>query len=390
MEIGSLWNSNWRGFMNNRQSFLNTMLLLFLITIPLSFACTGDNTDSDDPDSMDSFMLDTLIVVDSIGVFMGDSTEMFAYITSATPLPDRRFAVLDILTGRISVFTMTGVFQNSFGGMGSGPGEFQGAIHMGLMTNGHLLIQDRMGDEFVVFSQEGEYLYSIPIDPLFSPIDWAIFPCDDSTFVKYSYTREVLNQTIVQEWEIIRCSIENGETQTTYFSNQQNIDEEPLDWLSCYKVVTTGNNGEVYISDCVSDNYEIQVLTTEGDTIRTLRKAATTIPVSDDDVGYIIPLVHLWPDTAHPRNIPGMFPEFRPFVGQMDVDSIGNLWARRGTVNEHIWDVFSPEGEWLGGVFLEGLPINETVELHMNRFGAVATVYEPEDYYRVYIFNDEE
>ncbi len=378
--------------MDNRQSIFNTMLLLFLTTIFLSFSCTGNGTDSDNQDSMDSFMLDTLVVVDSIGVFMGDSTEMFAHITSVVPLPGRKLAVMDILTGKISVFTMDGEFQHSFGGMGSGPGEFQGAIHMGLMTNGHLLIQDRMGDEFVVFSQEGEYLYSFSINPLFRPIGWAILPCDDSTFVMYSFTRELVDQTIVQTWEIVRCSIENGETKTTYFFNQQDILEEPLDWLSCYKVVTTGNNGEVYISDCASDNYEIQVLSSEGDSIRTLRKPAITVPVSEDDIGYIniIPLVHLWPDTAHPRNIPGMFPEFRPFVGQMDIDSLGNLWARRGTVNERIWDVFSPEGEWLGGVLIKGLPINETVELHMNRFGAVATVYEPEDYYRVYVFNDDE
>ena len=335
-------------------------------------------------------MLDTLVVIDSIGVFMGDTTEMFAHITSVTPLPGRRIAVLDRLTGKISVFSMDGEYQYSFGGPGEGPGEFQGAIHMSLMTNGHLLIQDRMGHEFVVFSQEGEYLYSFPISPLFSPIGWAILPCDDSTFVMYSYTREVLHQTVVQEWEIIRCSMESGETRTTYFSNQQDIHEGPLEWLSCYKILTTGNNGEVYISDCVSDDYEIQVLSTEGNSIRTIRKAATTVPVSEDDIGYILPLVHTWPDTVHPRNIPGRFPESRPFVGQMDVDSLGNLWARRGTVNEHIWDVFSPEGEWLGGVFLEGLPINETVELHMNRFGAVATVFEPEDYYRVYIFADEE
>lgn len=357
------------------------------VAIILFISCTGDGQESVDQDSA---LLDTLVVIDSIGVLMGDSTEMFAYITSVTPLPGSRMAVMDILTGKISVFTMDGRFQHSFGGQGSGPGEFQGAIHMGLMTNGHLLIQDRMGDEFVVFSQEGEYLYSFSTSSLFSPIGWVILPCDDSTFVMYSSTREVVDQVIVQKWEIVRCSIDNGETRTTYFSDQQDIHEGPLDWLSCYKVVTTGNNGEVFISDCVSENYEIQVFSAEGDSIGTLRKAVTTVPVSEDDIGYILPLVHTWPDTVHPRNIPGRFPEFRPFVGQMDVDSLGNLWARRGTENEHIWDVFSPEGEWLGGVLIDGVPIDETVELHMNRFGAVATVHEPEDYYRVYILADED
>jgi hypothetical protein len=164
--------------------------------------------------------------------------------------------------------------------------------------------------------------------------------------------------------------------------------EFTFDWLSCYKFVTTGNNGEVYIFDCVSENYEIQVLSTAGDSIQTIRKTETTVPVSEDDVGYILPLVHTGPDTVHPRNIPGMFPEYRPFVGQLDVHSLGNLWARRGTINDHIWDVFSPEGEWLGGVLIDGLPTAETVELHMNRYGAAATVYEPEDYYRVYLLGN--
>ena len=358
-----------------------------MITIPLILSCTGNGTDSDDPDSIDSFMLDTLVVVDSIGVIMGDSTKIFGGITSVVALPEERLAVLDRITGKVSVFTLGGDFQYSFGGLGSGPGRFQGPIFMGLMRDGRFLIQDRMGDEFIVFSQDGVYLHSFAVDYGYSPIAYNVLPCDDSTFVTYMFTIQLVDQSIVHRYDIVRCRIEDGETITSYFSNQQDIEEGPLDFLSCYKVVTTGNDGEVYISDYVSDAYEIQVFSAEGDSIQTLRKDASTVPVDEDDVGYIVPMVYLGRDIGDPRDLPGRYPEYRPFVGQMGVDSLGNLWARRGTMDEHIWDVFSPEGEFLGGVFLEGVPINESVILHLNRYGAAATVFDPEDYPRVYILS---
>lgn len=72
-------------------------------------------------------------------------------------------------------------------------------------------------------------------------------------------------------------------------------------------------------------------------------------------------------------------PELHPFISDLGVDTDGNIWARRGGVEENLWDVLSPEGEWLRVVVVEAFTPESIPKVVMGSGGFIAFELNPED-----------
>ncbi len=68
----------------------------------------------------------------------------------------------------------------------------------------------------------------------------------------------------------------------------------------------------------------------------------------------------------------------------MGIDSLGNVWAQRGTTEKLTWDVFSSEGEKIREVYLTVFPDSIYIHVEINEHGLVAWDIAPEDYPRLY------
>ncbi|MBD3277121.1 MAG: 6-bladed beta-propeller [Candidatus Aegiribacteria sp.] len=88
-----------------------------------------------------------LVVVDSLGVELGEEEYMFAWPTDPTCSPDGRIFIVDRLKHQVSVFSPDGEYLTSIGREGEAPGEFKMPSTVEILPNSSVLIQssDRYG-----------------------------------------------------------------------------------------------------------------------------------------------------------------------------------------------------------------------------------------------------
>ncbi len=128
--------------------------LVYLILV--SVAGCGTDIDAALVNEVDSLRL---IPVDTIGVLVGDSTEMFGNIFDAALLPSGELVVVDVLKRCVSVFDSRGQFIRQIGRSGSGPGEFQHAPTFVLWLPGSELIAIRedVTSDWLTYLAQGEF-----------------------------------------------------------------------------------------------------------------------------------------------------------------------------------------------------------------------------------------
>jgi hypothetical protein len=108
----------------------------------LSLSC-GEKTNEIAQENREESSIE-LIIVDTIGIEMGDSNYIFGAIIDAAFMPDGRIALLDVVRNRISVFSQDGDYLFSTGNTGIGPGEFNEPSSIAILSNGDIAVVDHM------------------------------------------------------------------------------------------------------------------------------------------------------------------------------------------------------------------------------------------------------
>ena len=79
---------------------------------------------------------------------------------------------------------------------------------------------------------------------------------------------------------------------------------------------------------------------------------------------------------------------YRLPVSDLDVDSQGNIWARRGTEEIPYFDIWTPQGELVGQAVLEGIgPESSTWDFTIDGGGIVAYDQYPQDFQRIFVID---
>ena len=93
----------------------------------------------------------TLIPEVSIGELDGPEEYLFGWIWSIAVDDDRNVHVFDEQAQHVRVFDSTGVYVETFGGRGEGPGEFSRAEAIALLPDGRLVVRDPGNQRIEVF-----------------------------------------------------------------------------------------------------------------------------------------------------------------------------------------------------------------------------------------------
>lgn len=331
--------------------------------------------------------VDTLFATDSIGVLMGDSNYEFADISGLVPLEGGKFAVLDAMKCRVSIFSNTGNFLFFFGRQGEGPGEFLRPSSLTCLSDNTFLVYDIGRKQYSLFSQDGSYIDSwVTTYMHFIPLSIASGP--DTNFLVYSFSmrRTVNGYNAGYDLEVFHTYDEDPVC--TYFSHRGTVDGN-YDGMPGYLSTAINPDGIVAVSFMTNENYEIEIYSPDGE-LREMFESAETEQVSLEDGirGFWIPymMLNYSEEGGTQETINTGMPEFKPQVGFMAFNSLGYLWARRGTEYNELFDVFSPEGNLIRKVIFTGFPEEETVWIVINRHGMAAYTPWPEDYPKVYLF----
>lgn len=336
----------------------------------------------------DEIPVDTLVIVDSIGVLFGDSAYMFSTISDYKPLPSGATAILDESTAQIRTYDSTGNHNMTFGRFGDGPGEFQMPSKFVQLGNSCWVVTDMLTGLINTYDSTGKYIsrWNIGNSGFSAVTVLEIEPLDDSSFVSYNYTFLPIESGFVSKFNLSSYNAFTGEYLAEYFSWQGDIKPD-MDEEVPYFSFTTDNDGHLYISRTDSDAWEILIYTSDGSVIDTLSlfSERERIPVDSDSTR--IPGTYPITLSISGRDIHSGLPERHPYISALGCDSNGNIWARRGGPAPSVWDVVSPDGIYLKAVIVRNSRTADYLDIHINSHGMLGI--DPDgwlssDYTRIY------
>ncbi|WP_420464345.1 6-bladed beta-propeller [Candidatus Palauibacter sp.] len=101
----------------------------------------------------------------TVGALDGEDWEVFGDVTDLVFNQAGDLFVLDEQAGHVVVFDRAGAHLRTISRQGEGPGELTEPRSMALLADGRLAVFDRSRRGIQFFTQEGEYLESVPFDP---------------------------------------------------------------------------------------------------------------------------------------------------------------------------------------------------------------------------------
>ncbi len=366
---------------------VSTCFCLLLV----SMAGCGTDVDAALFSEVDSLRL---IPVDTIGVLMGDSTEMFGNIFDATILPSGELIVVDLLKRCASVFNSSGQFVRQIGRPGSGPGEFQHSPTYVFWLPGSELIairEDVTGD-WLTYSAAGEFTDR---RDLAENMIMDIVFLDDSTAVYY--TMGVEWNTLDVSYSVQCVDTDTGEPVSDILFHERPM-EPSSDFIPGY-VMLAGGNGNLYLSRADSQHWSVEIYSRDGALLNTIERTDVTerqhvIQPESEEETPVIPGIEPFTIMTTGENGLSMtkttnLPEDHPIISALAIDSEDRLWSRRGGFPGNTWDITDTEGNRIAVVDVV-LPDSVCHNLIINSYGFIAIDNRSSDFHRVYIMELQE
>lgn len=290
------------------------------------------------------------------------ATHEFTRVVGAHRLSDGAIAVADRGTFQVRLYAPSGRFRWALGRDGEGPGEFRRLASLARFGGDSLAAFDtRLGRATIITpaGQVGRTVYPYP--PGSGVEDLQV--CDDSTFVVqvWSYKQMRGSAGLVRIPATIATVTSTGavDTLTTIPGYETFVIPEGGDMRPLFNhtshVASAG--GRVHVGS--AERLEFAVYAPTRRLERIVRVPAYDLRLSPQEIQRERDaLVGASPHPVVQRivaNLPR--PVTRPAYAQLVVDVTGAVWtagfrARSDTVGLTPWQVFGPDGEWLGATEL--------------------------------------
>lgn len=294
-----------------------------------------------------------------VGTLDGTGPAMLGSVTDLAVDAYGRMWLFEGQSQEIRVFDGAGVYVRTVGRQGEGPGEFNRVIGMDWGPDGHLWLADPSNNRLSVVDTTGAFVASHPTIGGVTVMPWPGGFDTGGRFYTYGVDTSAEEEDFplvmvrhgpdLQPIDSVAPPAFPGEREMFELRNESNwwrtgVPFTPsLEWrLARDGTYWAGLTGE----------YRIFQISWEGDTLRSIRKEYTPLPVTPGDrerarenlSGFVE--AGGKPDWSR---IPDVKPAFREFT----LDDAGNLWVQLVTAEDlerRAFDVFDPEGRYLGQV----------------------------------------
>lgn len=272
-------------------------------------------------------------------------------------------------------FDITGNFISSFGRKGQGPGEIQFILHSGIDSQDNLIISDHVNKKMLFFSKEGKLS-----DEIRYPLNvWSIFPLENG---KYIASWRKSDPSADYFWEGISLF-------DSSFKEIKILDKHkyPSPIKKGYRGVNINPffiryicNEHIYIGN-ENRGYEILIFDLDGNPARKIRKEYTPIKVPSD-------LINERKERYKKTPLKLWFPEYYLPICDFLPDDEGRLYVmtfEKGDNEGEFWyDIFNPEGIFVGRKSLKILSEGEIVAYAQVRRNRLYCFEENEEGFRVF------
>lgn len=290
-----------------------------------------------------------IVVVDSIGVELGDSNYVFGQPAGADFTADGNIAVLDMQLAEIRIFDGQGEFLRSFGRRGSGPGEFQLASALDVTPDGGFVVADGMGRKLLFFGPDGQFRSAMEG---FFPAPPVMLETVDSAIVGVQPAFDQTDEGMFSGMALSRWEGEDIEPVVTYHKNLKPFDPQSMmtSMMEDMMLFAVASDGRVYRSSVGSDAFVLVGYDPEGEEQLRLEEDVTPVPKTPEEIEEERELMRsqFVQSGAPPEIAEGYEPQpNRPVVAGLFTDDGDRIWVQLGTLDEPTFRVFDPEGEEL-------------------------------------------
>lgn len=353
-------------------------LSIVLTTSVFCMLVSCGQQDTVSPESTSSM---TLVVVDSLGVAYGDTTQMYGRISGACFLSPDRFVVMDNAMEVVHLYSDQGVLLDSYHYHGSGPLEVMYGGYLAPFENG-LAVFDEWLPRCVLLDSTMTPVREIAFDETMSLFESSLL--NDTSVVSCIYSSRQNDDVMEFGVEVCRWS-RSGERESEYYSEHYPMGGSVEDFYENYIKtefsVATTRSGRIFIAPDGS-GFQILSYTADESSSDTLfiehqRERRSELEIQ----------LELEFRRERDRSIGSWSPSnLEPGITQLQVqDSLGRLWICHGAYLDPEFDVLSLDGELLFTVDCEGLPPDEFVRFGITDNGYIAYTINPLEYPKLYL-----
>jgi len=275
----------------------------------------------------------------------GDNPEQsFALVSAFVVDEEGTIYALDTQDTKVKIYDGSGNFLKLFGQKGQGPGEFDTPVSLHLSPEDELVVEDAIGRRLVFFTKEGKFIKNLSMAAQLGAANTLM---------------DVMGGFIAREM---------GFEGNLMFFEMKKYDKEFSPLFSIDKInfplPLPGSGNKINVMDIMAvyqfDNdgnilygrnldYEIKVLSPEGNHIRSIRKEYEPVKVTEEDITTMLKMI----PNVGAGNIKDMleFPKDFPPYQHFTVDEQGRLfvktWEKGKNENEFVFDVFDTEGRYI-------------------------------------------
>ena len=317
----------------------------------------------------------------SIGLADGPQELQLFRVSDAVRLADGRIGILNSSSAELRVFDVAGRFVTSIGGSGRGPGEFLRPEHVVRMAGDTLAVWDSGVTEVSYFDPAGAFVRRESLDlshvmEVIGPTRATemLTPLPDGSFILHVTVRESsrqipTNQLYRPPLGYYRFHRDSARVDSLgwYGGLAQMVVETggrrtPVITLLPIRSSVTGGGDPLHVFAGGGEHFDIDVFDGDGHHTRTIRRTDGLVPVTAE-IRELSRASRLDPGERSDRRqeverlldaLPAQ--DFFPAYYDLVTDSEGCLWAQAANG----WQVFDPDGTWLGTV---GLPIPRVFEI---------------------------
>ena len=272
-------------------------------------------------------------------------------------------------------FDKQGHFIKSFGRKGQGPGEIQYIVWSGLDDQDNLFVSDNGNRKILFFTKEGEFTREIR----YPPDVGLLYPLSNGNYFGLWNKYPPSSSKDMYIWAFSLYGFEFKEIKLLDSQNVYDFNTQGMRGIVSKPFTASDITKKNIYLICEDRGYEILKYDLEGNLVQKIRKEYQPIKVSDQ-------MIQKRKEQYEGYGMKIWFPEFWPPMGDFFLDDDSRIFVMTFEIGEnpkeHIFDIFNPEGVFIGKTTLNILTLGDANISVKSRHGRLYCFQEKPDGYR--------
>ncbi len=326
----------------------------------------------------------------SIGQEFGEDYDVLGEVGGGVALDDSgNVYIPDTQKHKVQLYSPEGRYIRTIGREGSGPGEYQYPIAVVPLTSGEVVVADAAGRKLLFFDRAGSHLRDRPMLPPSSEPQYIATETSDGHVVGLFFKFRREDEGYKTGMPVEKIDPRTGESEVIYHERLEKWRPGESRGDENMSLFAVDGADRVFRSEISYEQFFIERYEPNGELSLVIEKAFSRVKKTEAELEEERAIsearrMMIGAPVRDPR-------PFKPAIGVIGVDHKGRLWAQLGTTEMDRpteFDVFSPDGDYLGRVTTEGL----AAEVDLDMLGIqgdklLASDPNPEDAVRLYILS---